>query len=179
MNSTEVSSLAAHNRCLSRPNLTVAEDRGVSEYFVLCSERLLDAICTQLCEFVVAGCPMSIEVCSRLAHGEGIIGRHPHKLSTFLHLAAPTRSPHGRAALRVRFGTSLEGVTRPFFFFFFFGVRRDIEREKSATDCLLWPSPFRVKSTSKVWKVLCILTHSTKIFESSVIVAGALRNVNH
>jgi hypothetical protein len=119
MNSTEVSSLAAHNRCLSRPNLTVAEDRGVSEYFVLCSERLLDAICTQLCEFVVAGCPMSIEVCSRLAHGEGIIGRHPHKLSTFLHLAAPTRSPHGRAALRVRFGTSLEGVTRPFFFFFF------------------------------------------------------------
>jgi hypothetical protein len=40
---------------------------------------------------------MGIEVCNRSAHSEGINGRQPYNLSTFLLLAAPTRSAHGRA----------------------------------------------------------------------------------
>jgi hypothetical protein len=47
-----------------------------------------------------------IEVCNRSAHCEGINGRQPYNLCTFLLLEARTRSAHGRAALRVRFGTS-------------------------------------------------------------------------
>jgi hypothetical protein len=70
------------------------------------SEILLDATSILPCELEATG----IEVCNRSAHCEGINGRQPHNLSTFLLLAASLRT--GERALRVRFCTNEYGVTR-------------------------------------------------------------------
>jgi hypothetical protein len=79
----------------------------LSEYPLICSERLIDATIILLCE-------LECHLYNRSAHCEGKNDCQPHKLSTLFFSQHLPGLRTGERALRVRFGTSEYGVTRTF-----------------------------------------------------------------